>query len=137
MFISLYVTLVITRGVDRNFLRGVRDICSWRLANSEHSAQNCAEIDSVDLFFEDRQSTALDFRECRLQLQSWQPTITFHNFLMGGREDDFPQTIAEIDILLCLRGGTHIGAPHHACAVGYNINHNLRKLSCYLCERSM
>ena len=42
--------------------------------------------------------------ENRYWLQSWQPTITFYNFLWEEREDDFGQIVAETGILLCLRG---------------------------------
>ena len=53
---------------------------------------NCAKLYSNDLFFSfgDRASTSLNLDKCMLQLQSWQPTITFHNFVKrGGRENTF------------------------------------------------
>ena len=49
-------------------LRGVRDISFSKSANDQHSAQNCAEIASVDLFFGDRASTALNMGNRILQL---------------------------------------------------------------------
>ena len=44
---------------------------------------------TVMTFFGDQACTALSLGKCKLQLQSWQPTITFHNFLRGEREDNF------------------------------------------------
>ena len=48
----------------------------------------------------------VNWDKCTLQLQLWQPTITFHNFLRE-REDILWQIIAAIDILLFLRGRVH------------------------------
>ena len=70
----------------------MRDIYFWRSANDKHSAQNCAGTRSVDIFLAEIDvGSGLKFSEqnshkCMLQLQSWQPTITFHNFLRGVRE---------------------------------------------------
>ena len=38
-------------GARKNLLREAQDICFSILANDEHSAQNCPEIASADLFF--------------------------------------------------------------------------------------
>ena len=66
---------------------------------------NCAKVYSNDLlsFFGVRAFTARNFAKCTFLLQSWQPTITFHNLLRGCK-DNFWQIIAEIDILPFLRG---------------------------------
>ena len=61
-------------------------------------------------FFANRPSTTLNLGKSMLQLQSWQLTITFHNIPKGRRKDDFRQVIAEIDVLLFLRGSARIGA---------------------------
>ena len=47
-------------------------------------------------YFGDRSFTMLNLDKCMLQLQSWQPTVTFHNFLKGG-ENNFWKIIDEID----------------------------------------
>ena len=46
---------------------------------------NCAKVYSNDLyFFGDRVPSTLNMGKCMLQLQSWQPTLTFHDFLREG-----------------------------------------------------
>ena len=51
--------------------------------------------------------------------QSWQPTIFPHDFARRGRGNDFWKIILDIDVLLLLREGERIVAPHaHAIAHG-------------------
>ena len=72
---------------------------------------NCAKVYSNDHFFGDGASSALNFDKYMLQLQSQQPTIMFHNILKGRQKDYFGQIIAEINILLFLKGSSCIGTP--------------------------
>ena len=52
--------------------------------------EDFSEIFVDDLFFVDRSSTAQNFADFTFLLQSWQPTITFHNFLRGGARIEDP-----------------------------------------------
>ena len=46
--------------------------------------EDFAEVKVNDLFFGERPSTAQNFAKFTFLLQSWQPTIMFHDFLKGG-----------------------------------------------------
>ena len=84
---------------------------------------HCAKEHGNDLFC---RSTvhSLNLGKCILQLQLWQPTVTFHNFLRRGCEDNFWQISSEIDVLLFLRGK---GARRSPSAYATDFNHNLQE----------
>ena len=116
------------RSVCRNFLRGAREICFWRSASNEHTAQNCffffflkvnaggglicAKVYGSDLIF--WRSTVYNTKFG--QMYAAVTIMVVENYVLqflegAGRKNDFWQIIAEIHILVFPRRRASIEPP--------------------------